>query len=87
MPDSNGNPVPRTRDFSEMVVVVRGSQYSQSFQFKDAHVTFWPDGWAEVYGRFVPQDGVLKGKAMPKGTYNFSNAQTVSIQGTERHDD
>lgn len=79
MPD-NG---PRTRDFETLFV--RSEEVI--FNFVDAHVTFWPDGWAEVVGQYVSDGELTKGKVLPtKSTYNFSNCSTLAIGGKEKQD-
>jgi len=54
-----------------------------NIRYIDAHVTFWPDGWAEVYGTVLNDHGTKVGKQ----TDNYSIHQSVFLSGIEKHHD
>lgn len=70
---------PRIREFTSLSVRdVKGIIHN----FKNAHVTFWSDGWVEVFGTVLNEHGTSLGKM----TNNYSNFQTVALAGKEKDD-
>lgn len=76
---------PRTRDFSKLYITVSndGGMGNIEIRYVDAHVTFWPDGWVEVYGNILNSTGIKSGKT----TDHYSKYKTVAMTGDEKHHD
>lgn len=72
---------PRVREFSRLEVRTRAGSENEKMNFADATVTFWPDGWAEVVGTALNENGI----AMGTSTFEYSVHQSVFMHGTEAY--